>query len=57
MWISFHVGLEGNKLVDERACYASLNGPVFYRVCRLSGFGNICFTKRLAEKVGRFRHW
>jgi hypothetical protein len=31
MWIPSHVGLEINKLVNERACHATLNGAVFDR--------------------------
>jgi hypothetical protein len=31
MWISSHVGFEGNELVDERARHAALNGAVFDR--------------------------
>jgi hypothetical protein len=31
MWISSHVGLEGNEIVDERARHAALNGAVFDR--------------------------
>jgi hypothetical protein len=31
MWISAHVGLEGNEIVDERARHAALNGAVFER--------------------------
>jgi hypothetical protein len=29
MWISSHMGLKGNELVDERARHAALNGAVF----------------------------
>jgi hypothetical protein len=31
IWIPSHMGLEGNKLVDERAHHAALNGTVFDR--------------------------
>jgi ribonuclease HI len=30
-WISSHVGLEGNEIVDERARHAALNGADFDR--------------------------
>jgi ribonuclease HI len=29
MWIPSHVGLEDNKIVDEQARHAALNGAVF----------------------------
>jgi hypothetical protein len=41
MWIPGHMQLEGNKIVDERARHAALNGTVFER------FGKICFAERV----------
>jgi ribonuclease HI len=31
MWISSHVGLEGNEIIEERAQHAALNVVVFGR--------------------------
>jgi hypothetical protein len=60
MWILAHVRLEGNKIVDERARHAELNGAVFeipLPPFGFSGFGKICFAERVAEEVGRCGHW
>jgi hypothetical protein len=64
MWISFHVGLEGNKLVDERACHAGLNGPVFYRSLSTVDYQGLTISVLLrdwqrkwdASDTGRFAH-
>jgi hypothetical protein len=58
MWITFHVGLEGNEIVDERARHAALNGAVFDRPLPPVAFKvwQVCSAERVAGEVRRYRH-
>jgi hypothetical protein len=41
-----HLGLGSNELVDERARHVALNSDT--SASRFSGYGKICFNKRVA---------
>jgi hypothetical protein len=64
MWIPSNVGLEGNKLVDERARHAALNGAVFDRPLPPIDFQGMARSVLLREwqrkwdaaDIGRFAH-
>jgi hypothetical protein len=64
MWISFHVWLEGNKLVDKRACHVALSGSVFDRSLSTVDYQGLAISVLLrdwqgkwdASDTGRFAH-
>jgi hypothetical protein len=54
MWIPFHVGLECNEIVDERARHAALNGVVFDRPLPLVDFQGLERSLPLREWQGKW---
>jgi hypothetical protein len=54
MWIPFHVGLEGNDIVDERARHAALNGAVFDRPLPPIDFQGLARSLLLREWQGKW---
>jgi hypothetical protein len=64
MWIPSHVGIEGNKIVDEQARHVALNGAVYDRPLPpvdFQGLARSILLREWQEKwdaadTGRFAH-
>jgi hypothetical protein len=54
MWVSGHVGLEGNEIVDERERHAALNGAVFDRPLPPVDFQGLARSVLLREWQGKW---
>jgi hypothetical protein len=53
LWIPSHVGLEGNKIVNERARHAALIGTVFDRPLPPVDFQGLARSVLLSEWQGK----